>query len=256
MPHACILLRPTLTYRRDAFERGLRRVGYEPSAVPKAKPEPDDLLVLWNRKPTEERIARTYEAAGARVVIAENGYIGKGPDGGKLYALALGHHNGCGTWPTGGPQRWQALGIDLKPWRTSGDFILVLAQRGIGEAGVAMPPGWLARTLADLGKRTKRPVRIRRHPGREKVEPDADFAVAWACVTWGSGAGIKALAQGVPVFHDLAGWIGAPMSAHGLDDLESPYVGPRLAAFQRLAWAQVDIEEIASGDAFARLLER
>lgn len=261
MGTACVLFRESLTYRRDAFQAGLQRLGYDLVTFPQAKPSPGDVLVLWNRKPDHERYARAYEAVGADVLIAENGYIGKAPDGGKLYALARGHHNGAGTWPTDGPavgQRWDALGIDLKPWRETGSHILVLPQRGIGEPGVAMPRDWLARTLAELGRRTNRPIRIRRHPGREKVEPDADFVGAWACVTWGSGAAIKALAAGVPVFYGLDRWIGrdAAFPLQHAFALEEPVIGDlcRERMFRRLAWAQWNLAEIESGEAFACLL--
>lgn len=255
MPHACLLLRSGVPYRRQAFAAGLERVGFNVDAIPKRHPDPADVLVLWNRKGAEHTLALAYEKAGARVLIAENGYIGKAPDGHKLYALAWNHHNGRGTWREGGPERWDALGIDLAPWRTDGDFILVLPQRGIGEPGVAMPGGWAASALKHLATLTKRPLRIRHHPGVEKAEPYEALQGAHCAVTWGSGAGLKALAAGVPVFHALKGWIGAGMASSDLSRLEDPPMPDRVAPFRRLAWSQWAITEIESGQALAWMLE-
>lgn len=253
MPAACCLFRSNRAYRRDSFEGGLQRLGYRPESRPKANPEPGDVLVLWNRKAEEERFAQRYERAGATVVVAENGYIGEAPGGGKLYALAMNHHNGAGTWREGGPERWDALGLELVPWRSDGEHVVILPQRGIGEQGVAMPQAWLNEVAADLPQMTHRRVRIRRHPGREKAEPYESLAGAWCAVTWGSGAAIKAIVAGIPVFHGLRAWIGAPAARESLD-IEAPWMGDRLPMLRRLAWAQHSLAEIESGEAFAWLL--
>jgi hypothetical protein len=122
-----------------------------------------------------------------------------------------------------------------------------------------MPREWSYATGRALPLRTKRPIRLRRHPGHAKTEPYDDLRNAHAAVTWGSGAAIKALAFGVPVFHAFPRWIGAP-SALSLDgsDLEAPLCDDdaRLAMFRRLAWAQWPMADIVSGEAFSWLLGR
>lgn len=82
----------------------------------------------------------------------------------------------------------------------------------------------------------------------------ADLKDCWAVVTWSSGAAIKAIAAGVPAFHALPNWIGAPAAKPFGSDLENPFLGDRLPMFQRLAWAQWGLDEIASGEPFKRLL--
>jgi hypothetical protein len=113
-----------------------------------------------------------------------------------------------------------------------------------------MPIQWI-RTAQKIG-------RVRPHPGRhDNVPLERDLARARAVVTWGSGAALKALAWGIPAFYALPSWIGAP-AARPLAQMD---LGPvrddakRLAMFERLAWAQADLEEIAAGDAISRLLE-
>jgi hypothetical protein len=70
-------------------------------------------------------------------------------------------------------------------------------------------------------------------------------------VTWGSGAGIKSIVAGIPVFHEMPNWIGAPAAKLGLDDIEQPFLGDRQPMLNRLAWAQWDLDEIASGEAIS-----
>jgi hypothetical protein len=254
---ACCLFRSTAgVYKRDEFLSGLGRHGFAGQPMPLRTPTPADVLLIWNRIPAFEQYIRPYETVGARVIVTENGYI-HGRDGAKRYALALGQHNGAGKWPVGAPERLEKLNLELHPWRSGGESVLLLPQRGIGARGVAMPPQWAHQALAALKGGTRRPVAFRRHPGPLKTEPYAELAQAHCAVTWGSGAAIKALAFGVPVFHGFPAWIGGS-AALRLDgaDLERPKMddGARLAMFQGLAWAQWEISEISSGEAFAWLM--
>lgn len=253
---AAVMFRPSVSYRRDAFMAGLSRLGYITGERPFSDPKQGDVLVMWNRSVYEEHMARRYEGAGASLLIAENGYIGKDEEGHKLFALARKHHNGAGEWKIGTTTRWvQSMRGD---WRASGDDLVLLPQRSIGESGVAMPRNWLASVQALLKKKTSRRVRVRPHPGASKSDPYDDLKNAWAAITWGSGAGIKAIYAGVPVFHQLKSWIGSP-AAVCLDentDIEKPFLGDRLLMFERLAWAQWSLKEIQSGDAFAWLLNK
>lgn len=253
MKRATLFLQNRPYYRQEIFRSGFQRLGYQIEPRPVSKPDKSDVLVLWNRMRHEDAIAQRYEDHGATVIIAENGYIGTDEKGGKLLALAKRQHNGAGEWRVGDPSRWAT---PLNAWRSDGDFILVLPQRGLGAQGVAMPYGWANTTIRLLRTMTSREVRLRAHPGGAKTEPYDALNGAWAAVTWGSGAAIKALYAGVPVFYGLGSWIGAGASVHLKPgaDLERPFLGDRLPMFQRLSWAQFSEEELRSGWAFDWLL--
>jgi hypothetical protein len=251
MPRACILLRSTDHYRADQFAAGLARHGFTVEAKWLKHPDPDDVLLLWNRHRGYEPIADLYERAGARVLVAENGYLGQPPGGGKFYALALDHHNGAGRWFVGDAPRFE---VAEQPWRAQGDHVLVLPQRGIGARGIAMPSTWLAGVTKRLAAITDRPIRVRPHPGASKADPAADLAGAHCAVTWASGAGIKALLAGVPVFHEFDRWIGAPAAARLAGDIESCNIPSRGELWRRVSWAQWSLAEIGSGEGFDRLL--
>jgi len=251
-PRAFILFREALTYRREAFAAGLKALGYAPSFRVTDNPRPGDVLVIWNRMGEGHSRAREFEAAKAKVLVVENGYLGKEWRGEQSFAIAQGHHNGAGRWPDGGPERWDSRGVDLAPWREPGGECVILAQRGIGEPGLRAPDGWL-----NLAVSTTK-GRIRRHPGTNKDGPtlEEDLARASSVATWSSGAAIKALMMGVPVFYGMQSWIGAsagrPLTRFKMGPLCDD--AARLAMFRRLAWAQWSMSEVESGEAFRRLL--
>lgn len=243
-------------YQRQKFHRGLNLCGFDANRPPKERPNPEDILLIWNRSSRNEAHARRYEQCGARVIVCENGYIGADNVGGRLYAMALGHHLGAGSWKEGEEDRWTPLGLPVAPWRENGGEIVVLPQRGFGEAGIAMPHYWTSTVVGYLKSVTRRPIRVRQHPGSKKTDPVPDLKNAWAAVTWASGAGIKALVGGTPVFYDMPRWIGgaAGVPLEGAN-LEQPFLGDRLPMLRRLAWSQWSIAEIANGTAFKWLLQ-
>lgn len=248
---AAILLRHTPHYRADVFRQGLMRHGYRCQLGHERNPGPGDLLVLWNRTRAFDSVAAVYEARGARVVVVENGYLDRAEDGSKYYSLALGGHNGSGSWYVGDGPRFE---IAEKPWRASGSKVLILPQRGIGQQGVAMPRSWSAKIVDRLKAMTDRPLAFRPHPGHQRVVQPLDFSDVWCAVTWGSGAGIKALREGVPVFHEFGRWVGAAAAAPLAGGLEACHTPDRRPLWTRITWAQWKVDEIGSGEAFDRLL--
>lgn len=251
MPRACLMIRPDVKPRWQAFQAGLSRAGFSVQTE-LSNPNADDVLIIWNRHRFSGQ-ARQFEVAGARVIVSENGWL-NAADGTKRIALQLGHHNGIGEWHEGPEDRWSDLGIALNPWRADGDHLLVLAQRGIGEAGVAQPRGWAESIAAQLRSRTGRNIIVRQHPGNHEPPLEPDWSRCWAAVSWASGAAIKAVVAGVPVFYGLNKWIGAPAALPVSADIEQPYLGDRLPMLRRLAYAQWSLPEISTGEPFVRLL--
>jgi hypothetical protein len=250
---AYVLVRDLPHYRYGAFCQGLKRAGFKVHGAefPPRKVLETDLLLVWNRYGEYHEAATRVEAAGGTCLVAENGYLGVDWRGHRWYALAKSHHNGAGWFPEGGHERWDRLGIEIKPQRT-GREIVVLPQRGIGPPGVAMPDNW-HKVFYRLIK--ERPARLRMHPGARPCEPlEKDLADAKAVVTWGSGAALRAMLDGVPAYYDMPNWIGAPGATPLAEaDFDNTKHGDRLACFRRLMWAQWTVEEIESGEPFDRL---
>lgn len=256
--NAVVRIRLDPHYRRAAFVDGLTRAGY--GIVERASPKHGDVLVIWNRYGGE---ADLWERDGGRVIVAENGYIGVDDNGIQHYALALGGHNGSGTWQSGGNERFENLGIEVKPWRSAGEHIVIRGQRGIGSAGMASPPQWHVNASRDLLRLSARRQVIQTHPGKPACDPFVAaeiinaLAGAWAMCIWSSAAGVRALVEGVPVFYAAPHWICAGAAVRGVGNVEKPQRddAARYDALTRMAWAQWSIAEIATGEPFKRLLE-
>lgn len=259
--NAYLLIRETPQIRRNAFATGLRACGYAVHDRLPAIAQPGDVIVVWNGLITHaETKLRAAQRRGARLLIAENAYIGRDDAGAQMYALAEGGHNASGRWTVGDQDRWTRLGIPLRPWREGGRHIVVCAQRGIGTAQMRSPPDWAQRTALQLRRLTVRPVVIREHGGKPAfhAQTTADMQRlledAWAVVVWSSANGVRALVEGVPVIYQAPHWIAAGAACNDLRRIHNPPRPDRLPVMQRLAWAQWTADEIASGKAIAALL--
>lgn len=248
MARAFLNLRYNVPERTEAFTRGLERLGYSvvnidgvaASARPKTQA---DILVTWNRHVDGGIAADRFESQGNRVLVAENATWGNGFQGEHWYTVARRYHNLSGCFFVGGNERWDALDVQLQPFRLPSGYpeTVVLASRGIGPARTRQPAGWLVDA-----KRMAHPARVRPHPGKGEhvMALEHDLSKAWCVLTWGSGAAVLALMWGCSVLSGLPGWIGEQ------DNTEEG----RLAMFRRLAWAQWRLKEIRNGECFARLL--
>jgi hypothetical protein len=257
---AFCLIRSEPVYRRHGFVEGLRRCGYDVKdhVVDRNDFHPGDLLVIWNRYWENHALANIAEAKGATVIVAENAYVANDRSQRTRYALALHGHNGIGDWHCGGPERWEALGIELKPWRVFGDHVLICPNRSFGMPGYIMPVNWAEKAYIELQHITRRPLRIRPHPGNEPARKplSQDLKGAWAVVVWSSSAGVEALIEGIPVICMAPRWIAKSAAGETLKSVVEPALIDRLPALHRLAWAQWHIEEIESGAPFQYLRDR
>lgn len=220
--------------RLEAFTIGLKRHGYKVVHGLTMDPGSRDICSTWNRVGPGDNAARVFESRGLPVLVAENAAWGNGFMGGHWYSIGRNCHNRIDPDLPVDPGRWDSLGVELQPFRTTGETV-ILPQRGIGSGPSVMPRDWPQRAHAKYGGR------IRPHPGRNKAKPlEDDLANAGLAITWASGAAIKALMMGVPVVSEMPDWIGTQNNTEA----------GRLEMFRRLAWNQWRLEEIASGEAF------
>lgn len=265
MSTAHVLIRQQPNYRSDAFCAGLAKRGYKVKMVTQVN-RPDvkegDVIVTWNAYGSRGAARDIGDMVGARTLVVENGYIGKDHKGWQYYAIAEHGHCGSGRWRFGGPGRWENLKTTLpsmKPWREDGKHVLICGQRGIGEPKMKSPQGWEDDAANRLKKMTKRPLVIRRHPGRHKEVTDSlesQLENAWAVVVWSSNCSTTALMNGIPVFYD-APYIASQGAAEPLKggDIEKPKYPDRDRFFGYLAAAQWQVKEIEKGEPFRMFFE-
>lgn len=242
-PTAVLNIRKEPYYRREAFEKGLKRLGYTigNASAPKNR---DDLLCCWNlKRGAEENAAKQWEAKGGTVIVVENGYLQKVDK--TRYAISTHGHNGSGWFPMGNDERFWKLGFEMGPWRSGGidSEILVRAQRGIGSTLMASPPGWAEKKVTEL-RRTHPAVRLIPHPGNfaPKVPVEKDLERAITLHIWCSAMGVRALVEGIPVIYHAPHWVCEFYMNEG-----------RSASLQRMAHGQWGVDEIATGEPFARM---
>jgi hypothetical protein len=255
------LTRREVHYRHECFSKGLEQAGYQVHTTRPENCKPGDVLLIWNRYGEFHDLATRFEKLGGTVIVAENGYLGKDENGQQRYALACHAHNGAGQWNVGGPERFEALGIELKDFRWHGEgHILVCPNRSFGMPGMIMPCDWANDVAQRLKKLTRREIRVRPHPGNvpPKHPLQDDLAGASAVVIWASSAGVHALVAGVPVICESPYWICREAADKHLECIEKLEdrggLASRESVLQRLAWAQWSLAEIESGTAFDHLL--
>ena len=111
--------------------------------------------------------------------------------------------------------------VTLKPWRTSGEHILILAQRPKGFNMFTDQDDWLANTISRLRKYSQRPIMVRMHPGDgtrfkqiEKLQKRYGTSISisehenirdaltncWCSVGYASTPNVVSAIEGVPVY--------------------------------------------------------
>ena len=186
-----------------------------------------------------------------------------------------------GVFPTTGfyfdtdvdPTRWQKissrLNIQMKPWRTEGNHILVCLQRNGGWSMRGYNSvQWANDTIATIRNITDRPILVRGHPGDKKTRyfpqhkdvfvsnsPSIlqDLKNAWATVLYNSSPSVISAIEGVPVF------LTDPNPEHSqshevsntkIKRLNDPKLFDRQEWIEKLAMCHWNFQELASGEAW------
>jgi len=236
-----------------------------------------DIAVIWSvvwagrMKPNFE-IWQYFRGQGRPVIVLEVGML----DRGRTWKMAV---NGTGSYAYHGHgldlDRPRKLGIQVQPWRQSGDHILVCAQRTDSLQWQAQPDisTWLTNLRDRVRLYSQRPLILRSHP-RQRVPDIAGFQIglprsvpgtydsfdlehgmegAWAVINHNSGPGVQSVLSGVPAFVDTSS-LAAPVANLDLANIESPVLPDRGTWLIQLCHTEWRPEEIATGWPIERLL--
>lgn len=213
------------------------------------------------------------------LIVDSNLFLYADPGNSKHYL----RYSFDGIFPTTGfyfdkdidPIRWQKisknLGIELKPYRTSGSHILVCCQRNGGWSMKGMSVNdWLNKTIATLRSLTDRPIVVRVHPGDKKWRSwfkmpayqnvtlsqkhiKEDLQNAWASVVYNSSPSVASLIEGIPTF------VTDPQPEFSqvngvcntmLKRIEDPKLYDRQEWVERLSMCHWNFDELQSGEAW------
>jgi len=234
--------------------------------------------VLWHGKMAgNQKIWEYYRKQNKPVIVVEVGGINRG----TTWKVGV---NGINRSAYFGPNgnnrdRCDTLGLQVKPWRTNGKYILICGQHDKSLQWQDMPSmsNWFLQTYDDIRKYTDRPIIFRPHPrcrlpeierGLKYVyrqEPkhvansyddfDMDFNDIWATVNWSSNPGIHSIINGIPAFVG-SNSLASPVANNigNLANIENPVMPDRTQWLNDYAWTEYTVDEIAKGVSLKRLL--
>lgn len=264
----------------EKVETGAKRMGWEvKDYLPHHKIKEDDILIIWNRHNIQDEIATKFENVGAKVFTLENPYL-KNKDHANYISVGLNYHNNIDHAPKllDHGERFAQMGYQIQPWRTSGKHILYSTQSktynqlGIGWKDYAVPSGFDENIIKKIRSVSDRKIIFRVHPNSKVLDPVIekveitnglysrkniykDLENAWVTVVWTSNAATESLLAGIPVVVCGPGLYLKDACNMSIDKIKNPDMPDnRLQLFNRMAWAQYNINEVESGFMFNCLL--
>jgi hypothetical protein len=177
------------------------------------------------------------------------------------------------------PSKWATYsewhGANLKPWRVTGNHILIFCQRPKGFNMFIDQEAWLDTTIANIRQYSDRPVMIRMHPGdgtREKQihkirkkhrkavsisyhENIRDaLANCWCTVGINSTPNVVSAIEGVPGYIEDPGhsWA-ADVAFTDLSQLENPPMPDRSQWVNKIANIHWSNQEVKSGQLWSAI---
>ena len=178
-------------------------------------------------------------------------------------------------------ERWKKLNIELKPWRSTGDTIIICGQHHRSHQWRNNPTLnlWFEQQINEIRKHTDRPIVIRPHPRNPtgfdiskwknvtKVLPQRDYNTvddtdfketlkqAWAVVNYSSNPAMMSVFNGIPVFvseQSLCYDVGNT----SLSNINNPAMPDRSNWANKLAYTEWTTEEIKQGLPWQRIKKR
>lgn len=234
-----------------------------------------DVAVIWSvlwfgRMAGNQKVWEHFQAINKPVIALEVGGINRG----VTWKVGLNGINRDAYFgaDSNNSDRHRLLNLSLKPWRTSGEFILIAGQhdKSLQWQGMPSMSNWLMQTISEVRKHTDRPIIFRPHPRRPlphiekefknvyRQDPqhvkdtyddfDMGFDNVWATISYSSNPGIHSIIEGVPAFvstHSLAYPVGNDIDF--LHDIEQPVMPDRTQWLNDYAHTEWTLDEIAQG---------
>ena len=162
--------------------------------------------------------------------------------------------------------RWHKLNLELKPWRKTGDNILILGQTRFGSSTIHLDIlRWYEKMIKKIRQYTDKPIRLLSHPNqkifptkafnkdkRNKIIPakadiTKEFKNSWCTVAKTSGATIESLLNGIPVITNDDLCSSYEVAEHDIKNIMNPRMPDRKQWLYNLCYSQWNLEEIAEG---------
>jgi hypothetical protein len=253
----------------DAFRKGAQSLGFTCTD----NDTNSNVDVIWSvlfhgRMAPNKGIWEKNTATGKPTVVLEVGGIKRG----TTWKVGLnGINRNAYVGPSGMDDlRSRKLGLELKPWRQDGEYILICGQHDKSLQWQGMPPmsKWVMNTIEQLQIHYKYPIIFRPHPRCRlpdierqyknvyRQEPkqilgtyddfDMTFDNIKYTVSWSSNPGIHSIINGVPAFvspYSLAFDVACPH----LLMVDNPQLSDRQQWLNDYAYTEWTLDEISQG---------
>ena len=258
----------------DAVLAGAARHGCVVTSSSLGEPyDPADYDVACFVGVKSRELFREHHRTGAHVLMRDKGYSrhkAKTPVGGwEYWRISIdAHHPTARLASLDMPSdRFDALGLEVKPWRTDGDHVLIAGSSAKYHAfyGLKDPTTFAKDIVREIRGLTDRPIVYRPKPSwrearpilktRYSTQPETIHQVlgnAWAMVTHGSNACFEAMLAGVPSII-LGDAVARPISSTLVADINDPHIvsdGMRMRLLRNVAYHQWTVSEFADGSAW------
>lgn len=256
----------------EAFAMGALRSGAGPYVASVTDPQDCDIAVVFGVEKKavpfskhRGEIIRRQQEAGKKVIVLETGYV----DRDRYYAAGFGGLNNRADFRNKGMpgDRWEALGVDLKPWREKGEHIVLCGQIP-WDASVQHTDHlkWIHDKALELLRGTQRDIVFRGHPLYQGEYPlpesvritrsdkplAEDLKNARALVTFNSNSAVEAIIAGVPALVSDHGSMAWNVAEHSFLP-DSPATPLREKWAHELAYTQWTLDEFRDGSAWRHL---
>jgi len=237
--------------------------------------------VLWNGRMAQNKTIWQRNVAQSKpTIVLEVGGIKRGTTW-KVGLNGINRDAYFGDYMGHDNSRCNLFVLEVKPWRTAGEYILICGQHEKSLQWQDMPrmSQWVMNTIDEIQKHTDRPILFRPHPRcpLDHIEKeyrnvyrqspvklngtyddfDMGFDNVWATVSYSSNPGIHSIINGVPAF------VGTSSLAYDtgndidfLHDIENPVMPDRTQWLNDYAWTEFTVEEIAQGIPLKRLTSK
>ena len=191
-------------------------------------------------------------------------------------------------WDNPDSTRWQKIfkdvGITLKPWKNSGNHILICLQRNGGWSMKGRDnQEWAREVITKIRQFSDRPIIIRGHPGDRRAGKylmptdkrynlhglsnvhisdhrnrtlTQDLQNAWCTVVYNSSPSVASAIEGVPVFvDDPADCQAKDVANIDFQNIEHPEIFDREHWLSKLGMCHWNFEELSNGSAWKHMRE-
>jgi len=175
------------------------------------------------------------------------------------------------------PSKWNIFSnwhnVALKPWRSTGSHILILAQRPKGFNMFTDQDQWLTNTIATIRQFSQRPIMVRMHPGDgsrfkqiEKLQKRYGISISisehegirealqdcWCSVGYASTPNVVSAIEGIPVYvqEPTKSWA-QDVCFNDLSQIENPPIPDRSQWIHKISNIHWSNDEVKSGKLWA-----